>query len=151
MELAPLGKVVSYVNAARSLAPEIQAVRREIEHERTLPTQLVELMTEAGFFRLWRCRALGGPEIDFAQFAHVIEELSRADGSVGWCAMVGSVLSQLSGYLPEDIAKHIFCDDSRLAGSFNPTDTAIGPWGIRLSTTGTRHAATRTALPISAS
>jgi hypothetical protein len=36
-EAASLGNVVSYVNAARSLAPEIQAVRRDIEHQCTLP------------------------------------------------------------------------------------------------------------------
>jgi hypothetical protein len=71
-EAASLGNAVSYVNAARSLAPEIQAARRDIEHRRTLPTQLVESMTEAGFFRLWRCHALGGPELSFVQFALVI-------------------------------------------------------------------------------
>jgi indole-3-acetate monooxygenase len=125
LEVAAQGSVVSYVSAARSLAPQIQAARRDIEHHRTLPIHLVEAMTKAGFFRLWRCRALGGPELDFAQFAHVIEELSRADGSVGWCAMVASVLSRLSGYLSEDIARQIFGDDSRLAGSINPTGKAI--------------------------
>ena len=54
-EVASVGDAASYVNAARNLAPEIQAARRDIEHQRTLPTQLVEPMTEAGFFRLWRC------------------------------------------------------------------------------------------------
>jgi indole-3-acetate monooxygenase len=128
-EAASLGNAVSHVDAARSLAAEIQAARRDIEHQRKLPAQLVESMTEAGFFRLWRCHALGGPELSFAQFAHVIEELSRADGSVGWCAMVASVLSRLSGYLPEDIARGIFRDDSRLAGSINPTGKAIAVSG----------------------
>jgi hypothetical protein len=54
-EAASLGNAVSHVNAARSLAAEIQAARRDIEHQRTLPARLVESMTEAGFFRLWRC------------------------------------------------------------------------------------------------
>jgi alkylation response protein AidB-like acyl-CoA dehydrogenase len=128
-EAVLLDNAVTCVSAARSLAPEIREVRGEIERQRTLPAQLVEPMTKAGFFRLWRCGALGGPELSFVQFAHVIEELSRADGSVGWCAMVASVFSRLSGYLPEDVAKGIFGDDSRLADSVNPTGKAMAVSG----------------------
>jgi indole-3-acetate monooxygenase len=125
----PLGNAASYLDAAQTLAPHVQELRQEIERQRTLPTELVEPMTEAGFFTLWRCHALGGPELTFAEFAHVIEELSRADGSVGWCAMVASVFSRLSGYLSEDVGREIFGDSSRLAGSINPTGKAVAVTG----------------------
>jgi indole-3-acetate monooxygenase len=125
----PLGNAAPYVDAAQALAPHVQELRQEIERQRTLPTELVEPMTEAGFFTLSRCHALGGPELTFAEFAHVIEELSRADGSVGWCAMVASVFSRLSGYLSEDVGREIFGDSSRLAGSINPTGKAVAVTG----------------------
>jgi len=120
-----LGNAARYVDAARTLAPFVQELRQEIERERTIPIKLVGSMTEAGFFSLWRCHALGGPELTFTEFAHVIETLSRADGSVGWCAMVATVFSRLSGYLPQDIGREIFSKDSRLAGSINPTGKAV--------------------------
>ena len=119
----------SYIDAAQHLAPRVRAIRDEIERQRSLPTGLVGPMTEAGFFSLWRCRALGGPELSFSEFARVIEELSRADGSVGWCAMVATVLSRLSGFLPEDVGREIFAENSRLAGSINPTGKAVAVAG----------------------
>ena len=90
------GRAAPYVDAARNLAPRVHEFRQEIERQRTLPAALVGDMTDAGFFSLWRCRALGGPELTFTDFLNVIEELSSADGSVGWCAMVASVWSRLS-------------------------------------------------------
>lgn len=76
MSLA-VGSAAAYVEAARNLAPQVRQLRGEIEMGRNLPTALVEAMAEAGFLRLCRCRALGGPELDFAGFLQVIEELSR--------------------------------------------------------------------------
>jgi alkylation response protein AidB-like acyl-CoA dehydrogenase len=35
-------------------------------------------------------RAWGGPELDPLTQFRVIEALAMADGSVGWCAMIGS-------------------------------------------------------------
>src|SRR5271167_4340703 len=122
---APSGNATSYVEAAQNLAPRVREVRQQIERARTLPAPLVDAMTEAGFFRLWRCRAYGGPELTFAEFLPVIEELSRADGSVGWCAMIAAVWGRLSGNIAEDVSREIFAANSRLAGSVNPTGRAV--------------------------
>src|SRR6516162_8189288 len=97
----PSAGSVAYVEAARKLAAQVREVRRDIEQGRNLPAALAEAMTEAGFVRLWRCRALGGPELDFTGFLRVIEELSRADGSVGWCAMVATAWTRLSGAIAD--------------------------------------------------
>jgi indole-3-acetate monooxygenase len=133
-EAGGLGNAAPYVDAARTLAPQIQARRQEIEQQRTLPTELVAAMTEAGLFRLWRCHAFGGPELSFAEYAYVIEELSRADGSVGWSAMNASTFSWLSGFLPESTGREIFTDDGRLVGSLNPTGRAVAvDGGYRVS------------------
>ena len=77
---APAGNAASYLEAARNLAPRVQEVRHQIEQDRKLPAALVDAMTEGGFFRLWVCHAFEGPELDFAEFLRVIEELSRPTG-----------------------------------------------------------------------
>jgi alkylation response protein AidB-like acyl-CoA dehydrogenase len=130
----PSAGSVAYVEAARKLAAQVREVRRDIEQGRNLPAALAEAMTEAGFVRLWRCRALGGPELDFTGFLRVIEELSRADGSVGWCAMVATAWTRLSGAIADSAGREIFADGSRLAGSVNPTGKAVAvPGGFRVS------------------
>jgi alkylation response protein AidB-like acyl-CoA dehydrogenase len=100
-----------------------------------LPTALVNTMTDAGFFSLWLSRTFGGPELSFIECARVIEALSYADGSAGWCAMGATVLSRLSGYLADDVVREMFGDGhGRLAGSINPTGTAVAaPGGFRVS------------------
>src|SRR5271154_1480676 len=86
-----------FLAAVHKLAPHVHEARGEIERQRNLPPALVAEMTEAGLFSMWLCRACGGPELDFSGFLRVIEELSRADGSVGWCAMIAAALGWLSG------------------------------------------------------
>jgi indole-3-acetate monooxygenase len=131
---ASSGTAAAYLEAAQALTPRVRAARGDIERQRTLPADLVEAMTEAGCFRLWLCRALGGPELSFAEFLPVIEELARADGSVGWCAMIAAVWSRLSGNVAEDVGREIFAPGNRLAGSVNPTGKAVAaPGGYRVS------------------
>ena len=124
-----------FVRAARDLAPAIRAVRGDIERERSLPAPLVRQMAETGFFSLWLARSLGGPELTTIDFLRVIEELSRADGSVGWCALVAAGYTRLSGYLDDSVAREVFGDGSTIvAGTINPTGRAVPvPGGFRVS------------------
>jgi len=131
----PLKDADALVLAARALAPTIRELRGDIERERSLPKSLVKEMTEAGFFTLWLARGLGGPELNVVDFVRVIEALSRADGSVGWCAMVAAALSIMSGYLDEGAAREI-CGGGRaiIAGTINPTGKAVAvPGGFRVT------------------
>lgn len=125
----------AFVQAARALAPAIRELRADIERDRSLPAPLVKRMADSGFFSLWLARALGGPELNTVDYFRVIEELSRADGAVGWCAMVSAGYSRLSGYLDDDVARDIFGDGSTIvAGTINPTGKAIVvPGGFRVS------------------
>jgi indole-3-acetate monooxygenase len=131
----PTRDAASYIRAAQGLAPQIRRLHQEIERDRKLPSALVATMSDAGFFSLWLSRAFGGPELSFAEYARTIEALSCADGSAGWCAMVATVFSRLSGYLADDAACEIFGDGRGiLAGSVNPTGRAVAvPGGFRVS------------------
>ena len=113
------------LNAARDLAPEILSVRDDIESTRRLPKSLVEKMRSARMFELWLPQVFGGPALHPLDFLPIIEELSGADGSVGWCATVASVFSLLAGGLDESAAREIFVNGAIVAGTINPTGKAV--------------------------
>jgi indole-3-acetate monooxygenase len=79
----PNARASSFIDLAQRLAPRIQASAEEIEQSRRLPLALVEAMAQAGLFRLWIPRALGGEETDPMTLVRVVEEVSRADGCGG--------------------------------------------------------------------
>jgi indole-3-acetate monooxygenase len=113
------------VNAARDLAPDILAMRDAIESGRQLPEALVDKMRAAGFFELWLPEAFGGPALHPVDFLAVIEELSAADGSAGWCAMIGASFSLLAGSLDETAAREIFANRSIGAGQVAAVGKAV--------------------------
>jgi alkylation response protein AidB-like acyl-CoA dehydrogenase len=131
----PAPAVDSLIQKARQLAPTIRELGGEIEQGRTLPRSLVTALADSGFFSLWLTRSSGGYELTPTDFIRVIEELSRADGSVGWCAMIAAAYSRFSGFLAEDTAREIFRDGRTvIAGSLGPTGRAVAvPGGFRLS------------------
>src|SRR5262245_63804232 len=117
----------SFIEAARALKSEIDAVRDELDRQRRLPPALVEAMRSAGLFSLWLPQTLGGPALNIIDFIKIIEELARFDGSVGWCAHNAAGYSRLAGYLPSGVAAQIF-DGGRsvLAGTLDPTGKHLG-------------------------
>src|SRR4029077_4456751 len=94
----------------------------EIERSRRLPLSLVEAMVEAGLFRLWVPRTLGGEETDPMTLVRVVEEVSRAGGAAGLCLAIGGEYGIFGGYLPDDAAREIYGSDPsvRTAGAFRP-------------------------------
>ena len=116
----------SFVDAAKALAPQIHQLAGEIEQSRRLPMPLVESMAGAGLFRLWIPRSLGGEETDPMTLARVIEEVSRADGAVGWCLAIGGAYGAFGGYLQPEAAHEIYGSDPdvRTAGAFRPSGIA---------------------------
>ncbi len=125
----------AFLQAARELTPTIRAMRADIDRQRSLPAPLVKQMADTGFFSIWLAHSLGGPELSTLDFLRLIEELARADGAVGWCAMVSAGYSRLSGYLADDVAREIFGDGSTIvAGTINPTGKAVPvPGGFRIN------------------
>jgi alkylation response protein AidB-like acyl-CoA dehydrogenase len=85
---------------ARDMAPAIAARSEEIEALRRLPADLVDDLRAAGFFRMGRSRAKGGPQMTLPQHLEVIEVLAHADPSVGWCVKIGTDSGLLAEFLP---------------------------------------------------
>lgn len=114
------------LDAARELGPKIRAAADEIEQGRRLPMHLVREMQRAGIFRMAMPKAWGGPELDFPTQMRVIEELSIADGSVGWCTMIGIDGGYMTAYIDQAVAREMYPDlDAVTAITFAPPGRAV--------------------------
>lgn len=104
---------------ARAMAPAIAARSGEIEALRRLPADLVAELRAAGFFRMGRSRAKGGPQMSLVQHLEVIETLAHADPSVGWCVKIGTDSGLLAEFLaPAGSARLLPDPDMITAGQF---------------------------------
>jgi alkylation response protein AidB-like acyl-CoA dehydrogenase len=99
-----------FSSAIHALLPRIRERRAEIEDARRLPRDIVEGLAATGVFRLGVPKSLGGDEADALDLLHVIETLSTADGSTGWCSMLGIGGGIVAGYMREDGAREVFAD-----------------------------------------
>lgn len=108
------------VRAAEDLAPLVAAGAEEIEATGRLPEPIVEGMTAAGLYDLFRPATSGGTEVDPISAFFAIEALARADGSAAWCAHVSSASSYSLGAL----APGTVGDARRFAGSNRPLGEA---------------------------
>ena len=114
------------VAAAQALRPQIVTARDEIENSGRLPPALVSAMDDAGLFRSYMPRSLGGHELDPISAFRVVEQVSMADGSAGWCCFIAGSLGLFTGWLQTSVARELFGTPPTLrgAGSFRPLGTA---------------------------
>lgn len=113
------------VKATHVLAPQIQESLSAMETERRLAPQVVDALRKLGAFRLAVSHDYGGLELDPMTQVRVVEELSRMDGSVGWCAMVSSAGSFASAFLAPAVAQRVCGSvDFSLAGQVVPVGRA---------------------------
>ena len=104
----------------RELAPKIRAASDEIEKGRRLPLDIVREMQRAGVFRMAMPRAWGGPELNVLSQLRVIEALSIADASAGWCAMIGVDGGYLTAYIDQTVAREMYADIDSVTASRLP-------------------------------
>ncbi|MBU8899037.1 hydrolase [Corallococcus sp. H22C18031201] len=105
--------LLSHVQA---LAPHVAARSDEIEAARTLPKDLVRALADTGLFRAVIPEAYGGLELHPARLFEALETLARADGSTGWCGMIGAATAVTSGWLPEPAAREVFATPDVIVG-----------------------------------
>jgi alkylation response protein AidB-like acyl-CoA dehydrogenase len=118
------------LEASRALGPQLRAAAEQIERERRLPLALVSAMQGAGVFRKPMPRAWGGPEADPLTQIDVIEALSAADGSAGWCAMIGSDGGYFTAFLDDAVGRELYHDlDAVTASSARPLGRAVAVAG----------------------
>jgi alkylation response protein AidB-like acyl-CoA dehydrogenase len=93
---------------ARTLIPELRERGDEIDELRRLPDDLVDTLKAAGCYRMAMPKDWGGPEMSSIEQHEAIFELSRGNGSVGWCVMIGLDAGIFAGYLDDDVARALY-------------------------------------------
>jgi alkylation response protein AidB-like acyl-CoA dehydrogenase len=100
----------SVLHAAIELGPKIQAAGDEMEQMRRIPPPVAQAMKDAGIFGMVLPRSWDAPELDPLSQIRVIEALSIAEGSAGWCAMIGCDSGYITAFLDEDVAREMYRD-----------------------------------------
>ncbi|MFC5006809.1 acyl-CoA dehydrogenase family protein [Dactylosporangium cerinum] len=123
------------LDEVRALTPAIRAAAEQIERDRSLPEDLVQHLAGLGVFRLAAPRTAGGGEADPITMFEIFEELGHADGSAGWCAMIGAATGIALGRLADSTATELLADPRFLiAGVAAPLGRAVAaPGGYRVS------------------
>ena len=123
------------LHAAIGLAEQIREASNEIERGRRLPSSIAVAMKAAGVFGMAMPRVWGGPELDPLTQFRVIEALAMADGSAGWCAMIGCDGGYVTAFLDQDVARAMYPDILVATGAAaTTTGKAVRvPGGYRVS------------------
>jgi alkylation response protein AidB-like acyl-CoA dehydrogenase len=122
-----------YANA-RALGSFLREKSDEIEAARTLPPEVAERMREAGLFRIAMPKIWGGPELSTIEINEVIEEISRANASAGWCIAIGADSGFSSSFLEDAVARKLYPRlDMVMAGSITPARADQVAGGYRIS------------------
>jgi alkylation response protein AidB-like acyl-CoA dehydrogenase len=95
---------------ARRIAPLLREQATEAEAVRRLTTSAVEALRSIGVFRVSMPRAWGGPEVDLLAQVEILEVLSAADASAGWCAMIGADSGYYGAALSDTNGREMYSD-----------------------------------------
>ena len=114
------------LEAARGVFDQLDRGAAKAEADRRLPPETVEAMRAAHVFRMPMPAAWGGPELPIVDMLLVLEELAYADGSAGWCAMIGCDSGFYAAKLEDAVAREVFDDlDLVTAGQTSPAGHAV--------------------------
>jgi alkylation response protein AidB-like acyl-CoA dehydrogenase len=109
--------------AARSLRELIESEAESVEEKCTMTPKVVDAIADAGLFHLLVPHGFGGMEADVPTIVDVCEELSFADGSVGWAYAQNTTVLAYSAYLDPECGRAL-TDAKAAAGMFAPLGLA---------------------------
>ena len=114
------------VETAHALGPQIRTAIEEMEQGRRLPATIVQAIQQAGAFRMTMPREWGGPEADPLTQVRIVEALSIADGSVGWCSMIGSDSGYFTAFMDQAVAHEMYPDINAVTATvLRPSGRAV--------------------------
>lgn len=99
------------LDAARKIAPLLDREARAGAEQGCLTPAVVDALRNGGFVNFGVAKELGGEQASYVDWASVIEELSRADGSAGWSMMATtSHAASFSSVLPDAGIERFYAD-----------------------------------------
>jgi indole-3-acetate monooxygenase len=108
-----------------ALVDTVRSLQPDIERNRRLPAELVDEFRSAGLFAMGIPASLGGGEASLTDMVRSIEEISRADGSAGWCVMIAATSGITAAYIDPAEAREIFSGDTIACGVVAPKGRAL--------------------------
>lgn len=131
----------------KALEPSLREGGAEAEAERELSSDIVDLLRDAGLFKIWIPRSLGGWEVDPVTACRVFEEIARVDSAAAWCVQMSNAVTALGRFFSDRAVEEIFDGgNSIMADAFHPAGGAAEvDGGYRLNgqfsfSSGCRHA-----------
>jgi alkylation response protein AidB-like acyl-CoA dehydrogenase len=119
---------IDWLARAREVVPVVAAEALASERAGCLTDKAVNAMANAGLMGLAAPEALGGGEQGIETQLRVWEEVSKADGSAGWCLMATATASSFAGaFCAPEAAKAMFTSFRWVshAGQFAPRGEGI--------------------------
>jgi alkylation response protein AidB-like acyl-CoA dehydrogenase len=126
----------SLVERARALGPLIRHHAEATERAGRLAPPVLHAMREAGLFRMFTPRSLGGLEADPITVARVAEEIAAFDSAAAWALQAGNTGAWWAGHFPAQGVAELFSDgpDLIMSASFSPPHRAEPvPGGYRFT------------------
>ena len=114
------------LDSARDLFATISANAERTAPE-PVPAETVTALVEADLHAISTPKEVGGLELPLVDQMDVLAEVSRADGSAGWCLLANAVTIAFFGaWAGDDFARDLFADGVPLAaGQFAPNGVAV--------------------------
>jgi len=110
------------VQVASALHTTLSQSIDEEEGNGRLSPAVVNALREAGFWKLFLPKSLGGLEADPLTVARVVEEVASHNTAAGWSLMVANTTLPMLSRIPEEGIEEIFGSnpDALIAGSVHP-------------------------------
>lgn len=114
------------VQVASKLGSRLSRNINEEENNGRLSSDVVNALREAGFYKLYLPKSLGGLEADPLTVAKVVEEVAFHNTAAGWSLMVANTTQLMLSRLPEKGVEEIFKKpDVFIAGTVHPPMMAM--------------------------
>ncbi|MEV0041025.1 acyl-CoA dehydrogenase family protein [Streptomyces sp. NPDC050804] len=112
------------LDAIRKISPALRENSKTAESQRWITEESIELLKEAGVFRVAVPERFGGLDLPAADQAEVLSEIARSCGSTGWVASVWMSSTWIASLYPDKAQEEIFANGSvRISGGFTPSGT----------------------------
>ena len=110
------------LQVASELGSSISQNITEEENNGRISANVVNALREAGFYKLFLPKSLGGIEADPLTTAKCVEEVASHNTAAGWSLMVANSPLNMGGRLPEKGIEEIFSNslDTFIAASVHP-------------------------------
>jgi 3-hydroxy-9,10-secoandrosta-1,3,5(10)-triene-9,17-dione monooxygenase len=123
------------VDRAVNLQPLLRKQLADSDIQRRQSDDVIEALTDAGFFRLNKPRRFGGYPVDLRTTLQITEALAEADGSAAWVVGIASTGAWAVNRGSEQLQEEVFGadPDARIAGSGMACPARREQGGLRLT------------------